>query len=161
MVVVHGKRSISVDLAEGETVGGLKARLHALTRVLPKRQKLLGLPPAPDEAVLATLAYKPKLMLMGRAEEEYEAQAKEEAEGLQAQAAVHDDLDLPPSLALPTHECEANLAKIRSRAAKYSPERLAPPREGKKLLVLDVRRLPSPPLSSASASFPPPPLPSP
>ena len=71
LVKWNGKEySIAVDSADD--VASLKRKLEADTRVLAKRQKILGLKtkagkPAADADLLSDLAFKPgqKLMLMG------------------------------------------------------------------------------------------------
>jgi len=105
-----------------------------------KRQKLIGVPPkATDEAKLAELALKPKLMLVGTPSAALAEAAAAEAAGLAASEAIDDDLfDLDEPLLRKVHENSEYLAKVAARAASYAPRRIFTPREGKKLLVLDV-----------------------
>ncbi len=137
--VRYEKRELAVDISTETTVGDLKAKLQALTRVDVKRQKLVGIPPkAPDSCLLSEIKLK-KLMLIGTPAEEAAQAVVSEAEGLVTGANVKDDLDFEPSqLRVPIHEDADVLAKIDSRAKAYAPNMLNPPRDGKKCLVLDV-----------------------
>ncbi len=76
IVVKWSGKEYPVELAESETVAGLKRVLAEQTSVDPKRQKWLGLKTkdgkaAADEAVIADLVIKPttKVMMMGQPEE--------------------------------------------------------------------------------------------
>ena len=141
VLVTHGKRDIRLMLAPDETLGSLKMKLHQLTRVHPKRLKLLGIPATvTDDTSLSTVTLKPKLMMMGTPDEEIERLVHEEAVCKEAQRAVVDDLDDLDSsiLRAPVHVNADYVAKVAERAARYIPLKLGEPREGKKLLVLDV-----------------------
>eukprot|EP00850_Spirogloea_muscicola_P008781 SM000047S16920 [mRNA] locus=s47:790912:793248:- [translate_table: standard] len=161
-------RSFAVCAAGDDTVGELKRRICEATAVLPKRQKLLNLKaggrPASDTALLASLGVKPalKIMMMGRTrcvgakrdtalspsdpptpspfppppgrrtvEDEILVDAIDTPE-------VLDDLALGEEAALAICHQEENQAKLRRRIAQYQIKTINPPREGKKLLVLDI-----------------------
>ncbi|KAJ3589929.1 hypothetical protein NHX12_010769 [Muraenolepis orangiensis] len=117
VIIKWGGQEYSIrSLSEEDTVMDLKQSIKSLTGVLPERQKLLGLKvkgkPAEDVVKLGSLKLKPntKIMMMGTREE-----------GLEEVLAP-----------------EENLAKIARRVKDYKVEELNPPREGKRLLVLDV-----------------------
>eukprot|EP00850_Spirogloea_muscicola_P021898 SM000267S09849 [mRNA] locus=s267:10401:12778:+ [translate_table: standard] len=130
-------RSFAVRAAGDDTVGELKRRICEATAVLPKRQKLLNLKaggrPASDNALLASLGVKPalKIMMMGTVEDEILVDAVDTPE-------VMDDLALGEEAALAICHQEESQAKLRRRIAQYQIKTINPPREGKKLLVLDI-----------------------
>ena len=51
---------------------------------------------------------------------------------------ITDDLDFDPQDIMPLHQDPDNVAKVAARASSYKPRKYNEPREGKKLLVLDV-----------------------
>lgn len=120
-----------------DTVGELKQRISEVTRVLPKRQKLLGLKangrPAEDNMLLSQLSIKPamKVMMMGTIEDEILIEPVDAPE-------LVDDLQLPQEEAVAIQDREENQRKLRRRAAAYKMKVLNPPRPGKKCLVLDI-----------------------
>ncbi|CAL7937900.1 unnamed protein product [Xylocopa violacea] len=135
---VWGRKKIEIpDVNLGDTVRGLKERIHKETDILPERQKLLNLrtkdKASQDEEILRNLGMKPgfKLMLMGSREEDI---AK----------ACHAPKDLPDVINdFKTEEEEIEnvklcLFQIQCRIDYYRFVELNPFREGKKLLVLDI-----------------------
>ena len=76
----NGQEFKVTSLLNNHKVVDFKTELHRLTRVLPERQKLLGLKTksgqaAVDETLLSDLNYKPgatKIMMMGSVEEAIE-----------------------------------------------------------------------------------------
>jgi ubiquitin-like domain-containing CTD phosphatase 1 len=128
------------DTGSAPTVLDLKKCVHNKTGVLPDRQKLLGLKangkPATDETRISDLSIKPgsKIMMMGSREADI-AEASKEPEGLPE---VINDLDIPDDVELPLAKREEYLAKIEKRVKEVKIEIINPPREGKKLLVLDI-----------------------
>ncbi|KAI0567230.1 Ubiquitin [Gracilaria domingensis] len=130
-----------VELSPQETVTDLKARLFELTDVLPKRQKVIGLPsssgrPPQDMQPLGQLSLKAeqKIMMIGTREEDIDALNNGY---LSHQNEVIDDLDF---------EMPNDPAKLRRMFNKKLERRIEStefrimnaPRPGKKLLVLDL-----------------------
>uniref|UniRef100_F6QEE8 Ubiquitin-like domain-containing CTD phosphatase 1 n=1 Tax=Xenopus tropicalis TaxID=8364 RepID=F6QEE8_XENTR len=126
-------------LSEEDTVLDLKHSLKSLTGVLPERMKLLGLKykgkPAENDVKLGVLKLKPntKIMMMGTREESLEEMMAPPPENDE----VVNDFDIEEEV-VEVENREENLAKISRRVKDYKIEILNPPREGKKLLVLDV-----------------------
>lgn len=126
-------------LSEDDTVLDLKQFLKTLTGVLPERQKLLGLKvkgkPAENDVKLGALKLKPntKIMMMGTREESLEDVLGPPPDNDD----VVNDFDIEDEV-VEVENREENLLKISRRVKEYKVEILNPPREGKKLLVLDV-----------------------
>lgn len=126
-------------LSEEDTVMDLKHSLKSLTGVLPERQKLLGLKykgkPVDNSVKLGVLKLKPntKIMMMGTREESLEDVLAPPPDNDD----VVNDFDIEEEV-VEVENREENLAKISRRVKDYKVEVLNPPREGKKLLVLDV-----------------------
>ncbi|KAG2486031.1 hypothetical protein HYH03_015239 [Edaphochlamys debaryana] len=133
-----------VQLEPTDTVASLKHNLEEQTHVLAKRQKILGLKTrdgkaATDECPVGDLAIKPnvKFMMMGTPEAAIEAAAKE----AEAAPEVQDDFDIGAD------ESVASIAvkdrpevqeKLARRLKSVEVKILAPPRPGKKCLVIDI-----------------------
>jgi ubiquitin-like domain-containing CTD phosphatase 1 len=143
-----------VEIPRTSTVSDLKAVLFELTEVLPKRQKVIGIPrerggPAvSDGTVLSSLPFKldHKLMLIGTREADISAIQAYEASAAAACAeeAVVNDLDLDVDYsgdadgdAVIRYQ-ESNRNKLNRRVASTEIRIINPPRAGKKLLVLDL-----------------------
>ncbi|XP_007889601.1 ubiquitin-like domain-containing CTD phosphatase 1 isoform X2 [Callorhinchus milii] len=126
-------------LTEEDTVLDLKETIKTLTGVLPERQKLLGLKikgkPAENDVKLGVLKLKPntKIMMMGSREESLEEVLAPPPDNDD----VINDFDIEEDV-IEVENREENLAKIARRVKDYKVDILNPPREGKKLLVLDV-----------------------
>ncbi|XP_078406662.1 ubiquitin-like domain-containing CTD phosphatase 1 isoform X2 [Cetorhinus maximus] len=126
-------------LTEEDTVLDLKETIKTLTGVLPERQKLLGLKikgkAAEDDVKLGVLKLKPntKIMMMGSREECLEEVLAPPPDNDD----VINDFDIEEDV-IEVENREENLAKIARRVKDYKVEVLNQPREGKKLLVLDV-----------------------
>ncbi|XP_041049688.1 ubiquitin-like domain-containing CTD phosphatase 1 isoform X2 [Carcharodon carcharias] len=126
-------------LTEEDTVLDLKETIKTLTGVLPERQKLLGLKikgkAAEDDVKLGVLKLKPntKIMMMGSREECLEEVLAPPPDNDD----VVNDFDIEEDV-IEVENREENLAKIARRVKDYKVEVLNQPREGKKLLVLDV-----------------------
>ena len=132
-----------VELSPTSTIAELKNRLYELTEVLPKRQRVLGLPKvdgsvALDHHRMCDLRLKPeqRLMLIGSREEAISA--------VSAPVHVNDvinDLDID-------YEDDENRRSVRNeviwrqrlrrRIENTQIEFINEPRPGKKLLVLDL-----------------------
>ncbi|XP_077182498.1 ubiquitin-like domain-containing CTD phosphatase 1 isoform X2 [Paroedura picta] len=134
-----GQEFLITTLSEEDTVLDLKQSLKGLTGVLPERQKLLGLKvkgkPAENDVKLGTLKLKPntKIMMMGTREESLEDVLGPPPDNED----VVNDFDIEEEV-VEVENREENLLKISRRVKEYKVEILNPPREGKKLLVLDV-----------------------
>ncbi|XP_043925289.1 ubiquitin-like domain-containing CTD phosphatase 1 [Protopterus annectens] len=126
-------------LSEEDTILDLKQLIKTLTGVLPERQKLLGLKlkgkPADDDVKIGTLKLKPntKIMMMGTREESLEDVLAPPPDSDE----VINDFDIEDEV-VEVENREENLAKIARRVRDYKIEILNPPRENKKLLVLDI-----------------------
>ncbi|XP_062572249.1 ubiquitin-like domain-containing CTD phosphatase 1 [Saccostrea cucullata] len=128
---------LSVD--KDGMVADLKKTIQDATGVLPERQKLLGLkfkgkPPA-DDVHLTDLKLKPttKIMMMGSREEELD-KVKEAPKDLPE---VVNDFDIEEE-EIAIENREEYLSKIDRRIKDYKITVLNEPRQGKKLLVLDI-----------------------
>ncbi|KAM3844639.1 ubiquitin-like domain-containing CTD phosphatase 1 isoform 4-T8 [Vipera latastei] len=134
-----GQEFLITTLSEEDTVLDLKQSLKGLTGVLPERQKLLGLKvkgkPAENDVKLGSLKLKPntKIMMMGTREESLEDVLGPPPDNED----VVNDFDIEEEV-VEVENREENLLKISRRVKDYKIEILNPPREGKKLLVLDV-----------------------
>lgn len=142
LIVKWAKKEISLDrecLQPDDTIGHLKNVIYHKTGVHPERQKLFGLKykgkPAEDDVKLGELNLKPgtKLMLIGSTEE-----AINDVASTTADAEVVNDLDIPEECEIPICQRQEFLAKIEKRVKEYKINMLNHPREGKKLLVLDI-----------------------
>ena len=137
-----GKEYKIEGLEPNMDVSELKKLIHAQTGVLPERQKLLGLKfkgkPAADDLKLSSLSVKSgtKIMMMGTREEKLAEVIAPPEEVLNTQ--VIDDFDIGEDEEVKIENREEHLAKIQKRVDTYEIKELNPPREGKKLLVLDV-----------------------
>ncbi|XP_060792494.1 ubiquitin-like domain-containing CTD phosphatase 1 [Neoarius graeffei] len=141
VIIKWGGQEYSINaLSEDDTILDLKQSIKSLTGVLPERQKLLGLKirgkQADDDTKLGLLKLKPnsKIMMMGSREESLEdilAPPPPESDD------VINDFDIEEEV-IEVENREENLAKIARRIKEYKVEELNPPREGKRLLVLDV-----------------------
>ncbi|XP_034178843.1 ubiquitin-like domain-containing C-terminal domain phosphatase 1 [Osmia lignaria lignaria] len=140
ITLVWGRQKIEIpDVNLGDTVRGLKERIHKETGILPERQKLLNLKTkdkaSQDEEILRNLGMKPgfKLMLMGSREEDI----------AEACHAPKDMPDVINDFKVEEEEIEIENVKIcmfqiQCRINYYKFVELNPFREGKKLLVLDI-----------------------
>lgn len=141
VVVKWSGKEYQVDsLSPSDTVGTLKDVIRKLTGVLPERQKLLNLKhkgKTPDDEVhLSAMNMKPgfKIMMMGSLEEEIEAVSLP-PEDLPD---VVNDFDIPEGEEVDICNREVYLSKITKRISDYKIVERNPPRQGKKLLVLDI-----------------------
>ncbi|KAK3275812.1 hypothetical protein CYMTET_16074, partial [Cymbomonas tetramitiformis] len=122
------------------TVLDLKKRIAEDTNVQPKRQKLLNLKHqgkmAGDDTLMADLKLKAtfKVMLMGTPEEAIQQLATAAADAPE----ILDDFDIGVDDPVDIFLREENLQKLAKRVEKREMVTLNPPREGKKLLVLDI-----------------------
>lgn len=136
-----GKEYPISDLAMSLSVKELKDVIFEKTNVKPERQKLLGLKikgkPAPDDAKLSVLTIKSgaKIMMMGTQEEQLAEVIAPPSDVTENN--VVDDFDIGEE-EIAIEKREEYLTKIQKRVDTYKIEEINPPREGKKLLVLDI-----------------------
>lgn len=134
-----GKEYLIENIALNDTVGDLKHAIQQKTGVLPERQKLLGLKyqgsQAGDNVQLSQLRLKPrmKIMMIGNLEQVI-ADASAPPEDLPV---VVNDFDIEEE-DVAVENKDIFLAKVEKRIREYDVKILNEPREGKKLLVLDI-----------------------
>lgn len=126
-------------LSGAQCVKDLKSEIQRQTGVFPERQKLLGLKykgknPG-DEVPLSDLKLKPgtKIMMMGTREEEITKVVEPPPD----MPDVVNDFDIEEE-EIAIENREEYLSKIEKRVKDYKVDMLSEPREGKKLLVLDI-----------------------
>ena len=127
----------SVTLAADADVGSLKRLIEAETNVLPARQKLLNVKVGPkmaDDAALLSTVKLPVVMMMGSTE----AAITSISVAAEAAPDVLDDFDV-------RDDDPIDVKTTRERGKAATPDEkhegvppLNPPRDGKKLLVLDI-----------------------
>ena len=104
----------------------------------PDRQKLLNVKSGPkmagDEVLLSAVKLPKTVMMMGSTE----SAIGEIAAAAEAAPEVVDDFDVGVDEAIDVRDRSENQEKLRNRIEKYHVEPLNPPRDGKKLLVLDI-----------------------
>lgn len=142
-----GGSTYPIELSHTSTVADLKNMLFRLTEVLPKRQKVLGLPRvsgrAPEDTQpLSDLSLRPEQQLMLIGSREADISAVNDAQH-QLDDVVNDlDFDYesdpasndPLSLSMrPAHR-----RRLERRIQSTEFRIINPPRDGKKLLVLDL-----------------------
>lgn len=131
-------KQFSVSVPEDADVACLKRCIEAETNVQPKRQKLLNVKSGPkpaDEDVLLSSVKLPKVvMMMGSTEQSIDTVAQ----AAEAAPEVLDDFDVGVNEEIDCRDREENKEKLRRRIQSYHVDGLNPPREGKKLLVLDI-----------------------
>jgi len=133
MVVKWNGKQFTVSLPEDADVACLKRCIEAETSVQPKRQKLLNVKAGPkladDDAKLSKV-----VMMMGSTEEKI-SEITQAAEGAPE---VLDDFDVGVNEEIDVRDKGENVEKLRKRIEKYKVAPLNAPRDGKKLLVLDI-----------------------
>lgn len=130
-----------IVVSPNATVQDLKHRLEELTKVQPKRQKIMGLSikgkVAPDDAPISALNVKPKhkFIMMGTVEEQINSIITAAADP----STVIDDFDYDyvPSEEEAKHNVEAR-TKLKKVIEKTQIQLIHEPRPTKKLLVLDL-----------------------
>jgi len=134
-----GKEYPIEGLTNETSVLSLKELIYEKTNVLPARQKLLNLKhkgkPPTDETLLVNLNLKngAKIMMMGSSE-----QAIKDVSEVINDPSVINDFDEDIAQQLSTEYREEYLNKVSNRVKSYEVKILNEPREGKKLLVLDI-----------------------
>lgn len=141
-VVLHikwSKRRFTIELGRDETVADLRARLFSLTDVLPQHQKLFGLPGVGmlEDATLGALKLRPEhnVMLMGTPSARLALMEEERVRSLGTFSVVHDlDWDGVGGV----EDVALSRRRLERRLAHTTIELIHPPRDGKRLLVLDL-----------------------
>jgi len=143
IIIKWQKEEILIDsdsISEQDTVSHLKNLIYNKTGVLSERQKLLGLKlkgkPADDNVKLSEFKLKPntKIIMMGSREDDISNLAKPST----SESDVINDFDIPDECEIPIRERQEFLAKIERRVKEYTINVFNEPREGTKLLVLDI-----------------------
>lgn len=135
-----------VELSLDSTIANLKTRLFELTEVLPKRQKVLGLPYSqaripPDDLALKTLNLKQeqRIMLIGSREADISAV---NSAYLNSTDVLNDfDVDYDPNDSSVRVLCDSVAVyrrRLERRIQSTKIQIMNPPRNSKKLLVLDL-----------------------
>ena len=146
-LVVHwqGKPyTVAVGDPDKFTIKELKEELYRKTQVMPKRMKLLGVGTAktPEDATISSVKLKKKLMMMGTPETVIALNEPSEEERKKLQAEVADDFDLmgedEANDSLAFYMQPLNQEKLLARCNAYKFNVMNAPRQGKKLLVLDI-----------------------
>lgn len=134
-------KEFPIAVSPSDTINDLKHRLEELTRVQPKRQKLMGLSLKgklpPDDALISTLNVKPKhkFVMLGTVEEQINSVITAAADPSNV---VDDfDYDYTPVGEEAAHDVEAR-KKLNKIIAKTQIQLIHEPRPQKKLLVLDL-----------------------
>lgn len=146
LCVKWGASLYPVELPSHSTVADLKNRLFELTEVLPKRQKVLGLPKAnarcPDHTMLLqslNLKLDQRLMLIGSREADISAA---NAAYFNADTDVVNDLDVDYDPDGGSNRVLRDVAtyhrRLERRLQTTEIRIMNEPRPGKKLLVLDL-----------------------
>ncbi|KAF2893200.1 hypothetical protein ILUMI_12972 [Ignelater luminosus] len=139
IIIKWSGKEYDIELTENDTVGNLKSAIQKQTGVRPDRQKLLNLKfkgkTPDDDCRICQLKLKPgfKIMMMGSLEEDI-AEVNTTPENIPE---VINDLDIEEE-EIAIENQEVYLAKIEKRIKEYEIKILNQPREGKKLLVLDI-----------------------
>ena len=142
------KRTFTIELVRTETIGDLRARLFSLTDVLVEHQKLIGLPSIPmkvgtdaETRQLGTLKLKPEhsLLLVGTPSEEIAA-LEAHANAAKTRYDVYDDFedDLSPNQGDRIVDMASARRRLERRIATTTIQEINAPREGKRLLMLDI-----------------------
>ncbi|EKM55328.1 uncharacterized protein PHACADRAFT_255874 [Phanerochaete carnosa HHB-10118-sp] len=136
-------KPFEIDIAGSDRVFDLKATLYSLTNVPPERQKILGLAKGklpPDEVLIHNLGLVPgkKFSLIGTPE----GDEIKDPSNLTSLPDVVNDLDVDfsadPQAAAAYANDHRNRRKVKEHTDQLSVNVIAPLREGKRLLVLDI-----------------------
>ncbi|XP_054167183.1 ubiquitin-like domain-containing CTD phosphatase 1 [Oppia nitens] len=144
LVVKWSSHEYTIDSVTIEdTVLDLKKAIFKNTGVKPERQKLMGLKsngkPATDEMLLSKVDIRPnmKIMMMGSKETDIASVdlSPQDIPNVINDFDIGDDIELGN---IPIQNREEFLAKVDKRVKDYKIKMLSEPRNGKKLLVLDI-----------------------
>ncbi|EIM89778.1 HAD subfamily IIID h, partial [Stereum hirsutum FP-91666 SS1] len=134
-------KQFTLDIAESDRLFDLKAALYSLTNVPPERQKIVGLVKGklpPEEECMYKLGASSKFTLIGTPEG---AEIKDPSQ-VEFLPDVLNDLDVDftadPAAAVAYQNDLRNIRKVKEYTKKLKLNIINPPREGKRLLVLDI-----------------------
>ena len=141
------KQDLIFDLQGTQTLSELKSLIFEQTRILPDRQKLMGLKlkgagPITNTTTIDELNLASKIMLMGTPEElitEFNASKPVQPDLSEGQEEEQQDttwIEDPDTV--PLEKREEVRTKLERRIQTYQGKILNEPRPGKKLLVLDI-----------------------
>ncbi|CAF5157374.1 unnamed protein product [Rotaria magnacalcarata] len=147
IILKWNKQELIFDLQSTQTLSELKSLIYEQTNILPDRQKLMGLKLKVAGALTNTttideLNLSSKIMLMGTPEEAItelnllkpvQPDLSEGQEEEQQDTTWIDDPDT-----IPLEKREEVRTKLERRINTYQGKILNEPRQGKKLLVLDI-----------------------
>lgn len=135
-----GQEFLITDLTNFDTVEMLKHEIFKKTQVRPERQKLINLKyknkfPTDDLKLhqFEMMNKKPTIMMVGSLEKDIQ-----EVQEQKPDTEVLSDLETNLEEDEKMENREVYLAKVNKRVREYEITELNPPREGKKLLVLDI-----------------------
>ncbi|XP_009776066.1 ubiquitin-like domain-containing CTD phosphatase [Nicotiana tabacum] len=137
LTVKWSGKEYTVRVCGDDTVGELKRRICEVTKVLPKRQKLLypkvGSKLADETLLLSQIPLKSsfKMTMIGTVEDDIIVDQVESPD-------IIDDFELGQEEAVDIKDKEINKQKLKRRVEQHKIELRNPCREGKKLLVLDI-----------------------
>lgn len=143
------KQDLVFELRTTQTLSELKSLIHEKTRILPDRQKLMGLKLKTVGALTNTttideLNLTSKIMLMGTPEEAIiESNSSHSiqpdlSEGQEEEDQQQDNQWIEDPNAIPLEKREEVRAKLERRVQTYQAKIFNEPRPGKRLLVLDI-----------------------
>lgn len=151
LTVKWGGTNFVVELAQEDTVADLKAHLFSLTDILLEHQKLIGLPGVPmkaagEDILLKSLKLKheQRIMLVGTPSDDL-AKLEKNSQLAMATCNVVDDLAVLSELdnderwkGYVLKDVENSKKRLERRINHTTIRIMNAPREGKKLLVLDL-----------------------
>jgi len=134
LIIKWNKQDYNVNISLSQTYVDLKNKIFELTKVLPERQKIMGIKSSNDTSLLSTLNLKnnQKIMMTGTPEQNILVQQDEDPNVLNDLDDISDVSMINPQNA------QVFLDKVQARIKTYEINQKNPPRQGKKLLVLDV-----------------------
>jgi len=131
--VKWGGQMLLFTVSDEANIGDLKQEIYGKTKIKPERQKIIGIKAKDDDIIQNVYKGKP-IMLIGTPEADIEAIQAGPPEDLPE--VINDLEDVGDDVAL--EDNETHLRKIRQRVEKYQIQIMNEPREGSKLLVLDI-----------------------
>lgn len=151
LTVKWGNTNFVVELSQEDTVADLKAHLFSLTDILLEHQKLIGLPGVPmkaagDDIILKSLKLKheQRIMLVGTPSDDL-AKLEQNSRIALENCQVVDDLaslseieDDSAGKGYVLKDIESSKRRLERRITHTTIRIMNEPREGKKLLVLDL-----------------------
>ena len=147
IILKWNKQELAFDLQSTQTLSELKSLIYEQTHILPDRQKLMGLKLKVSGIITNTttmdeLNLSTKIMLMGTPEESItelnslKAVQPDLSEGQEEEQQDTTWIEDPDTI--PLDKREEVQTKLERRVGTYQGKILNEPRQGKKLLVLDI-----------------------